>query len=278
MQTTMRSIILTTGRQLSRKNNRTLQVLSTISQGRDLSTSSSQNEETEPFYGSPRSANSAPKLSTLQSLTLATYSATKAFLDPERHDMVATLSELTGHVALQNMYDSMMADKIGQRILIERPIVSKATIDIHELEQKEKNTFGYAYAMFLKQNDFDPDLRADVKYVQDEELRYVMTRYRQSHDFYHVITDLPPTIPGELALKFAELFQTGLPICALSATVGSLKLDDRERELWKEEYLPWAIKVGKDGGKWINTYWEEEFDTDLQDLRKRLGVVIAPKI
>ena len=242
-----------------------------------FSTSSYQNQK-EPFYGSPKPENSAPTLSTIQTLSLTAYSATKAFLDPERHDMVAILSQLTGHVALKNIYDAMMEDETGRRILVERPIVSKAVIDIGELETKPKNTFGYAYAMFLKKNGFDPDCRTDVKYVQDDELRYVMQRYRQSHDFYHTITDLPPTIPGELALKYAELFQTGLPVCALSATVGSWKLDDEERKQWKDAYLPWAVKVGKYGKKWMNIYWEELFDEDIEDLRKELKIVTAPKI
>lgn len=172
----------------------------------------------------------------------------------------------------------MKNDVDGQRILLERPIVSKATIDIENLEKNNgKNTFGYAYAMFLKRNGFDPDLRADVKYVHNDELRYVMTRYRQSHDFYHVITDLPPTIPGELALKYAELFQTGLPVCALSATVGSFKLEMEERKLWKDVYLPWAIKAGK-GKHWMNVYWEERFDQDIDDLRKELDIDIAPQV
>ena len=159
---------------------------------------------TEPFYGTPR--DQKQPLSPLQSFTLAAYSATTAFLNPERHDMVATLSEVTGSIALQTMYDGMMADPTGQRILTDRPIVDTNSIDIKALENLPPNTFGYGYANFLKRNGFDPDDRADVKYVVDEELAYVMKRYRQSHDFFHVLTDLPPTVP--------ELFQTGLPVCA----------------------------------------------------------------
>ena len=228
---------------------------------------------TEPFYGTPR--DKKQPLSPLQSFTLAAYSATTAFLNPERHDMVATLSEVTGSIALQTMYDGMMADPTGQRILTDRPIVDTNSIDIKALENLPPNTFGYGYANFLKRNGFDPDDRADVKYVVDEELAYVMKRYRQSHDFFHVVTGLPPTVPGELALKYAELFQTGLPVCALSATVGSMKLEPEERRIWKESYLPWAIRVGK-GKKWMNVYWEEEFEKDLVTLREELGVVAAP--
>jgi len=289
----MRSIVVRTGKELLTKSTNTIGPAHRIINAAMSSSSSftfegemqqqqqqqQQKNPPEPFYGSPRPKHSTvSSMSTIQSLSLAAYSATKAFMDPERHDMVATLSELTGHVALQNMYDSMMSSKTGQRILTERPIVSKATIDIQTLEQMDKNTFGYAYAMFLKKNGFDPDMRADVKYVSHEELRYVMLRYRQSHDYYHVITDLPPTVPGELALKYAELFQTGLPVCALSATVGSLKLGEEERRIWYDAYLPWAVKVGKEGKKWMNIYWEEEFDQDLEGLRKRIGVDIAPKV
>lgn len=92
------------------------------------------------------------------------------------------------------------------------------------------------------------------------------------------MTDLPPSIPGELALKYVELFQTGLPVCALSASAGSLMLGAKERRIWENTYLPWAIQVGKHGKKWINVYWEELFERDLIELRNELGVVVAPEI
>lgn len=259
------SVLKITTSRLSRSLlSRTSRVIST----RQLSSSS------EPFYGSPREERN--HLSPLQNISLAVYSATNAFLNPERHDMVATLAEVTGEVALQNILSEMKNDPIGQRILLDKPCVDTASIDIDALGQLPKNTFGYGYYTFLKHHGFNPDERAKVKYIQDEELQYVMTRYRQSHDFFHVVTDLPPSIPGELALKYVELFQTGLPVCALSATVGSMKLNAEDRKLWKEKYLPWAIRVGKCGKKWMNVYWEEEFETDLQELRTKLGIETAP--
>mmetsp|Transcript_13937 Transcript_13937/g.20801 ORF Transcript_13937/g.20801 Transcript_13937/m.20801 type:complete len:276 (-) Transcript_13937:101-928(-) len=247
---------------------------------------STANKEQEPFYGSPRENKKTP-LSPFQNLSLAVYSATSAFLDPEKHEMVATLSEVTGHVALQNMYNDMMTDPTGtgQRILSDRPLVdidkntsSSSKIDMDALQSLDKNTFGHSYFKFLKKHKFDPNERAEVKYIADEELAYVMKRYRQSHDFYHVLTDLPPSVPGELALKYVELFQTGLPVCALSATFGSFKLNSTDRQLWRDAYLPWAIRVGNNGKKWINVYWEEEFEKDLDQLRTELGVEVAPTL
>jgi ubiquinone biosynthesis protein COQ4 len=96
-----------------------------------------------------------------------------------------------------------------------------------------------------------------------------------------VLTGLPPTVVGELGIKWLELFQTGLPVAALSATVGSLRLSAEERDLLNQHYLPWAIRVGKHNSKCsnlMNVYYEKEFDTNLLELRDRLGIEPAPQI
>lgn len=40
--------------------------------------------------------------------------------------------------------------------------------------------------------------------IGNPELAFAMTRYREVHDFLHVLTALPPTVEGELALKTLE--------------------------------------------------------------------------
>lgn len=238
-------------------------------------TSSEPFSHDEKFYGSARPTSREP-LSPLQSIALTIYSASKAFIDPERHDMVAMLAEVTGKFALESMHDMMLNDPTGRRILQDRPLVTKENINIEALKVLPENTFGSAYASFLSKHGFDPDARSEVRYIPNPDLAYVMTRYRQSHDFFHVMTELPPTIPGELALKYVELFQTGLPVCALSATSGSMMLGIQDRNLWQKTYLPWAIQVGKFGKRWMNVYWEEHFQKDLKEFRNELGILVAP--
>jgi len=104
-----------------------------------------------------------------------------------------------------------------------------------------------------------------------------MLRYRQCHDFWHTLTGLPPTVPGELGLKWLELMQTGLPVAALSVTVGSLRLNAEERQIVNGLYLPWAVRVSSKATFLMNVYYEKEFETSIDDLRKRVGVDIAPK-
>lgn len=113
--------------------------------------------------------------------------------------------------------------------------------------------------------------------MEDEELRYVMLRYRQCHDFWHCLFDLPPTVLGELALKWVELLQTGLPVAALSVTAGQMKLSGEDRRVLAEKYLPWAVRVGRDATFLLNIYYEEELHENLVDLRHRIGIEPAPK-
>jgi ubiquinone biosynthesis protein Coq4 len=145
--------------------------------------------------------------------------------------------------------------------------------------------FGVAYAEFLQLHEFDPNERSSVRFISDPDLSYVMTRYRQCHDYWHVLTGLPPTVLGELSLKWVELLQTGLPLAALSATAGawgvsSTSLNDREREVLWNVYLPWAVRVGGNmkPHALMCVYYEEEFETDLNVLRERVGIELAPRV
>ena len=42
-------------------------------------------------------------------------------------------------------------------------------------------------------------------------------------------------------------------------------------------YLPWAVQIGTRSKCFLmNVYYEKEFDTDLEELRERMGVFPAP--
>jgi ubiquinone biosynthesis protein COQ4 len=84
---------------------------------------------------------------------------------------------------------------------------------------------------------------------------------------------------GELGLKYLELFQTGLPIAALSSTIGSLRLESDERHFLLNQYLPWALETSQKSPCFLmNVYYEEEFDTPLAELRDRLNLTPAPQV
>jgi ubiquinone biosynthesis protein COQ4 len=59
---------------------------------------------------------------------------------------------------------------------------------------------------------FTPNNRDPVRLVDDIELAYVMTRYREVHDFWHVLLGLNADLLSEIAQKWVEMLQTGLPM------------------------------------------------------------------
>ena len=85
--------------------------------------------------------------------------------------------------------------------------------------------------------------------IDDPDLAYVMTRYREVHDFLHVLTGLPPTVEGELILKTLEAVQTCLPMPVLSAMAGPLSLQnpasiERYYRSIAPQVILWAIGIG----------------------------------
>lgn len=63
-----------------------------------------------------------------------------------------------------------------------------------------------------------------VKFMDDPELAYVMTRYRECHDLIHTVLGMPTNMLGEVTVKWVEAINTGLPMCYGGAVFGALRL------------------------------------------------------
>jgi ubiquinone biosynthesis protein COQ4 len=203
----------------------------------------------------------------LQRLLLAANSAFGAIRDPTRADLIATLGETTGKLQLQNMHQQMLNNPDGMNILKSKPRVNQENVDVKKLLGMNVSTFGYQYGTFLETHGFDPDDRPPVKYITDENLAYVITRYREIHDFAHVILELPPNVCGEIALKWFEMGQTNLPMTTLSALVGPLRVTDHNEKQFIRKYISWSSKYAKHSKLLINIYFEELFERDLKELQ-----------
>ena len=141
------------------------------------------------------------------------------------------------------------------------------------------NSFGRHYHDFMSSHGFDPHHRPTVKYVDDADLAYILLRYRESHDFYHTIYNLPPTVLGEIVLKYIELLEFKLGGAGLQAVVGSIGLlNEGERRELVESYIPWVLKnFGNrrrlaSGVSLLEVFWEEELEEDIDSLRLRLAI------
>lgn len=98
-----------------------------------------------------------------------------------------------------------------------------------------------------------------------------MLRYRQTHDLYHTLYSLPTSLPHELTLKVVELSNMSLPVAGLSSVFGPLRLSASRRAVWRQDWLEWALCVGRETRELASVYWEKRWEQGVGDLRRELG-------
>lgn len=211
--------------------------------------------------------------------TILTFgAAAAALLDPRRHDMVAVLGETTGRAALARIHTAMARDAEGSKILVDKPRISSATIDLDALSKLPKDTLGRKYVSFLEDNRVTPDSRLPVQFIDDPELAYVMQRYREGHDLFHTMLGMPTNMLGEVAVKWVKAMQTGLPMCYGAAVFGPLRFRPKQRQKYITVYLPWAIRVGRKAKLLMNVYFEERWEQSIHELRAEFNVEPPPSV
>lgn len=104
-----------------------------------------------------------------------------------------------------------------------------------------------------------------------------MQRYRESHDFYHCVVNLPVDVVSELAVKFFEFANLGLPMAGFAAAFGHLRISSAKRERLFKEYVPWAVKCGSSAQSLITVYWEQRWEQNVDELKRELGLWDAPE-
>ncbi|KAJ6654629.1 hypothetical protein lerEdw1_006782 [Lerista edwardsae] len=214
----------------------------------------------------------------LQKALLAAGSAFMALYNPYRHDMVAVLGETTGFLALQTLREKMRLDPEGYRILQERPRIRLSTLDVAGLRALPDGAFGREYVRFLDVNRVSPDTRMPARFVDDEELAYVVQRYREVHDLMHTLLGMPTNMLGEVVVKWFEAVQTGLPMCILGALFGPVRLNARKLRLLTTELIPWAVRSGTTANCILNYYYEQRWEQSVESLRNEMGILPPPAI
>ncbi|EFA86737.1 coenzyme Q biosynthesis protein [Heterostelium album PN500] len=205
-----------------------------------------------------------------QKVLLGVGSSIVAMINPGRGDMIATLGEITGGCALKTLKKKMMEDEVGRDLLARKPRIRSETFppNLHLLPP---TTFGGAYYHFMNIHGYSADERTHVRMIEDDDEAYIMQRYREVHDFWHVLAGVDTTVQGELAVKWLELLQTGLPMCAISAAVGPLRLPFAEQKVLVTHMIPWAVRCARNSKFLMNVRYEDHWETPIEDLRKLLN-------
>ncbi|KAL7637293.1 UNVERIFIED_CONTAM: hypothetical protein RMT77_012018 [Armadillidium vulgare] len=214
----------------------------------------------------------------IQKSFLSVGSALTSITDPRRHDAIAVLGETTGYYALKNIYNQMLKDSEGGKIIADKPRINSKTVDINKLAAMPHDSLGHSYWQFLSVNKVTPDSRLPVRFVDNQELAYVMQRYREVHDLFHTILGMPTNMLGEVAVKWIEATQTGLPMCISGALFGPLRFRPKQRATYINKLLPWTLRTCRNAKPLMTVYFERRWEQNIQDLRNELNIETPPKI
>ncbi|WFD33555.1 Ubiquinone biosynthesis protein [Malassezia cuniculi] len=207
-------------------------------------------------------------------------SALGLLLTPSRGDLLTVLTQTSSMPVIARLLEQMRSTHEGRRLLITRPSLNSATVDLDELKSLPDGTFGREWVSWLAANHVGPDGRCDAHYMPNLETRYVIQRYRETHDFYHVLLGMPTSTLGETVVKYFELAHMHLPVAGLSAVGGSLRIlnDDLRRGSPVEtnqlsELAQWAWRLGRNVRvPLIALEWERRMSQPLDELREELGI------
>ncbi len=122
---------------------------------------------------------------------------------------------------------------------------------------------------FLSVNGITPEPFESRPNADHELAAYVMTRMRQTHDPWHVLTGYTADIRGEILLQAFTYAQIGSPSALLITILGAV----RHGRGWEGQMK--AIREAFSRGKktrFLPTFrWEEHWATPVSSLRERLA-------
>lgn len=218
-------------------------------------------------------------LYTTEKALLFAISGIRSFFHPENGLNIVQLGEATAWpMFLESLKRTMLSDPTGRRILRDRPNVTTQQLEMDHLAEYPEGTFGYQFYKWCKRENVSPDTRAPVSYIDDPLHAYIFKRYRQCHDFYHALNDMPIVIEGEITVKALEAANMGVPMATLGAILAPLRLKPIQRKRLYDIYLSWAARTGFTCKPLINVYWEEVLAMDCNELRKELGITLPPDL
>src|SRR5262249_43136956 len=122
---------------------------------------------------------------------------------------------------------ALAADRIartepGRRLFERRPLLTRETVDFAALGRMPDGTLGREWVRFLDDNGISPDIWVEPD-VGDARTAYVLLRFRQTHDLWHVVSGYGPDVVGELLLQAFTFGQTLSPASFGISVIGSMR-------------------------------------------------------
>lgn len=203
----------------------------------------------------------------------------KLYKDPGATEYVFEIIDaLRGNADIRGL-KKFQASTGGKKLLADRPQILPTLLNLDALESFPPDSLGRAYAEFMREGAItasglvQASQKAPLYEGYPEDLLYFVTRRRDTHDLWHVVTGYGRDLRGEaalLAFDFAQNWHWGIGFIALMAYFNSRDVCDRR--LLREAFI-----AGRKTDWLTEAQWETMLGLPLLKVREILNVSIAPK-
>ncbi|MCA9693169.1 MAG: hypothetical protein KC636_26470 [Myxococcales bacterium] len=210
----------------------------------------------------------------LAELRAIVHSTLRALADSTRLEDVHRVEDIVSRDRFTVLAAAATTDEALAALLRERPELDAASVDFDALRQLPQATLGRAYVDHLERNNLELyTTQTSDEFIDDPDVRYLIHRYRQAHDVWHVLLGLGVRGHEEVLVHAFTYGHLRIPISAMIITLGGIKhlvLERRwqalRRGLW-ENYT-----VGRDAAPLLSIHWEQQWTRPLAELRAQLRV------
>ena len=186
-------------------------------------------------------------------------------------EMNAALRKSLTPEVLEKMMDKAFADPVMQKAYEEKywPHVPS----FEELEQLPDGSFGKELANFIVRWNLDKDFYPAPKLGTRSD--YLLSRYYQAHDSWHVLTGYTPALEDELALQAFGIGQYEQPISLVIISGGFLHLlnADPEKGAAALRLVAEGFQKGKSAKNFLTHPVLERLHEPLDQVRKDLNII-----
>lgn len=189
--------------------------------------------------------------------------------DSEQTAEIHVMEELTGRARFRAIGAAVAASEEGRALLRDRPELRSDQVDYDALRRLPAETLGAAYVGHLDRNGLSADYQAaPTSYIRDEEMAYLMRRFRQTHDVWHALIGLGTAGHEEVLVHAFSWAQCHLPVSAMVMLGGVPKHFVLERR-WGalRRALREAHHNGRAAEPLLPVYWEKRWDEPLDRVR-----------
>ncbi len=128
---------------------------------------------------------------TPRELGLLARATLRVLLDSERTGEIHVAEELTGRARFASIRREAFGGEEGRALLADRPELRADRVDYAALRRLDGEALGRVYVSHLDAHGLSADSQAaPTRHVSDPEIAYLMRRFRQTHDVWHVLAGL----------------------------------------------------------------------------------------